>query len=471
MKKFTLFAVGLLILNSVTSYSQQIPNNSFENWSVMSFFENPAGYNTTNFQSYLMFGAPNVTRTTDAHSGSFAAKLVTMGNAPDLIPGGIFLGQPGQGGLLGGIPYDQRPDSVRFYAKYTINPGDTAMFVLMFQKMSIPIGFVFINLSGTQSTYTGISTEVGWLDSLLMPDTVAFIVFSSNPGLVSTSGSTLYVDDIEMLGATQQLPNNGFENWLDISAENPDNWATSNPYTIMGSGVSVNKSTDHIDGLYSVMLTNAIGPQGDTTSFITNGFIGGNGPDGGTPISQNPSKFTFYYKYQPVGLDSALAMTLLWRWDPLSSTSIAVDSALIKLEPQATWTYFEMPFSFNGSPHADTVTVAFSAGQIDQFGGGIGLGSTLWVDNVHLEYGPIGINTIDNHDYNVFPNPAGNEINLNGSPGRAVQIEILSPDGKLLKSMKIIPGTSTDIADLLPGYYLYRITGTSVVTGKFIKIN
>lgn len=456
---------------SLTAFSQQLINHSFESWSTLSFFKEPVGYHTTNFQSFLTTGYPNVMRVTDSYSGTYAAMMQTIDGNGELIPAGIFIGNPGPYWISGGIPYSDIPDTLSFWAKYNIYTDDTAQLMLIFKYNGNPMGFASAKLTGISAAYTNIRVKIDWFRPQLNPDTLCFIVLSSLPDLSPANGSYIIIDKIELLHATQQLPNPDFENWLDLESEEPDGWFTSNLYSMFGSGASASKSTDHIDGLYSVQLTNAIMIGGDTISFITNGMIGDNGPSGGTPISQNPLKMTFYYKYEPVGADTAIAMGILWKFDPGPGVAIILDSVQLKLQAAATWTYHEMIFNYAGFPPADTVTIAFSAGNIGEDGNYVGLGSNLWIDNLILEYGPIGMTEVEKSPARLFPNPVKDQIALGGNEMGPVTIEMYTSEGKLLKTINIIPGSHANVSDLPSGQYLYRIISEmSVVRGKFVKL-
>ncbi|MCX6273502.1 MAG: T9SS type A sorting domain-containing protein [Bacteroidetes bacterium] len=473
MKTITFFSLLLLFI-SVESPAQQVPNNSFENWTSVSFFEEPAGYQTTNFQAFLTIGTPVVTKTTDACDGNYALKMETMGNGADNIPGGVFLGNPGPDGIQGGIPYTDHPDSLKFCLKYDMMDFDTGVLMIFFKFMGLPIGIATYTFYGSQPVYTTVALEIGWVPEMI-PDSAAFIMFCSSPDLFPSPGSVAYLDNLQLTGGVTQLPNSSFENWLNIGSEEPDFWVTSNPFTMTGSGVSAEKSTDHVDGLYSLKLINQISIGEDTMSFATNGNIAGAGPAGGSPVSQNPENFSFHYKYSPAGIDTAFAMGMLWRNDQVNGVTILLDSVLIKLPAQGVWTYVEVPFSYAAFPWADTVTIAFAAGNVVDDYGSPSLGSALWIDQVQLAYGPVGINNTDPATNRVFPNPVSDVLRINQPFQEMVTIEICSMEGKLMYSIRLNqagqPILKADISDLPAGQYIYRVITTgSVTSGKFIKI-
>jgi hypothetical protein len=475
MKRTLLTLAGISIL-SVYGMAQTIPNPSFENWTTDTLFEDPAGWLSTNFQAFLTIGTPNVTKSTDCHSGTYALKLETMPAPGGIIPGGLFIGNPGPGGISGGIPYNERPDSIQGWVKYDIVPNDTAQFVVFFKNNGITIGACSGTMEGLQTTWLHFSIAITWIVGPgTNPDTIAAALFSSNPGAVTTTGSVVYLDDLFLHGSTTQIPNSGFENWTSFSIEEPDLWATSNPYTMTGSGISVTRSTDHHDGIYSIRLENKVtGGSGDTTSFLTNGFIGNDGPAGGTPVPYNPEKFSFWYKYAPQGPDSALAGGWLFRHSSSPDTNLLLEKVMHRLPAASSWTYHEIPFTYNSWLPADTINIAFAGGNVDG-NAYAGVGSVLYVDDIHLVIRPMGIGTnAPVQQAGVFPNPATSQIMIHSNNGLGeTQVEILSLSGQLLKS--IIRGTSLnmkiDISDLPAGTYFYRICkGKSQQNGKFVKL-
>src|SRR5262245_24628354 len=86
MKSLLTLILGLLIFASA-SYGQLIPNGDMEEWLPVATYDSLVNWTSTN-----AFFAPNISvvKTTDAHGGSFAAKMngtTFFGIIP--VPGGI----------------------------------------------------------------------------------------------------------------------------------------------------------------------------------------------------------------------------------------------------------------------------------------------------------------------------------------------------------------------------------------------
>ena len=178
-------------LKSNTLGMEQIPNYSFENWSNI-IWEDLAGWNTPNH--YIIgYASTPVEKTTDAFSGSYAARLNTIffPEWNDTLIGYISYGEWTQTGPTGGFPYTDQPDSVQVHYKSSFTGNDTAYFQFTFKKMGTPIAYNGTAISQNQSSYTLFSQAVNLPQA---PDTVFIWISSGN-----NPGSQIIVDDIEFL--------------------------------------------------------------------------------------------------------------------------------------------------------------------------------------------------------------------------------------------------------------------------------
>lgn len=476
MKKSVFILLSCVVI-TLPLAAQLVPNGSFEEWQLQSTFEEPVGYFTTNTQSYFTTGEENVIKTTDSHSGNFAARLETI-EAPDgIIPGGVFIGSPGPEFVAGGIPYTESPDSVKVWAKFNLVANDTAFIIFMFKSGGLPIGFAPVTFAGNQNNYSQYVFPVNWVVGL-PPDTLAMIAFSSSPEGGSGPGSVLFLDDVLLNGVTTQIPNNGFEDWLSFDYYEPVDWLSSNFMTFTGSGLSATQSTEHIDGDYSIRIETQLTVWNDTISFVTNGYVGENGPAGGMPVDQVPEKMTFYYKYFPVGQDSALAGGWLYYYDPVQDSSIVLEEELIKLAAADEWTYIEIPFNLVGTPLPDTMNIAFTASNIKDEGAIANPGSVLFVDKVEVF---LQTSLPENPDVfsgslEIKPNPAVDyiEIRADNLNSGLASVVILDEQGKRVIepcNMKEDSGwVRLDISGLGAGCYFVLVQNNNrVYSARFVK--
>lgn len=474
--KIKIFTTIVLLFFLSHVFSQQQPNSSFENWSITTLFEEPGNYVTTNLQSYFAIGNGNVTKTTQCQHGIYAAHLQTIPGQGGNIFGGIFIGTPGQGGITGGIPFNQKPTALQFYAKYNIQPNDTANVIILLKRNGVVMAATQVKPTGIQNSYTQITAPIIWYDTDTshFPDTIAAAITSSkfNGPIV---GSELYLDNFTFVGATLPFPNGDFENWTAQSFEDPDNWFTLNFIGIIAGDYSATKTTDHYGaGNYALKVKTVIIPNGnasDTMGYVSNGRMNNQGSRGGLPVANYPKIISGYYKYFPVGPDTALAGTYIFGHDNFGQL-LVLDSNIVALPPTSVYTYFEVNINYQGQTNVDTLNISFASSNIVDSNNYVGPGSILYVDNLLIEYYPLAVKDAPfTKDFNVYPNPAKNNIyfDLNNTDKNAL-LEIIDGKGNIVVSKYISEyKVGLDISSLENGLYFYVLkSNNKQSSGKFL---
>ncbi len=248
MKKLLLSAFSFCVLGGAMA---QVPDGGFENWKIDTSkldlsgllpgfvpdtftFEDPLNWTSVNyitgsdtFTPGVAGGAIMVTKSANAHTGSFAARIETQTitipvlSLPAVIPGFIISGEfsiditnlAGSGGFNptslpgSGIPVAGRLDSFSVWADYTPVAGDSALLLAVLRKgtdiVAQAAGFVKSATSGYQRfavPFTYLTCDV--------PDSVTFAFSSSNlfelQNLLESfgsgslqAGSVLLVDDVD----------------------------------------------------------------------------------------------------------------------------------------------------------------------------------------------------------------------------------------------------------------------------------
>ncbi|MDD5570512.1 MAG: T9SS type A sorting domain-containing protein [Bacteroidales bacterium] len=271
-----------------------------------------------------------------------------------------------------------------------------------------------------------------------------------------------------------QIPNSGFENWINYgNYMRPQYWATTNIYSD-GSFYPITRSTDHYPpsiGNYSVRIENNISFLVDTFGF---GAIQANiidvlaPPHPAFPIIGKPSHLTGYFKFFPQNGDTMhIGSHLYFNGIDVASGGILVDSTV------STWT----PFVINYSPYA-TADSAFI--NITAYNSRVGAqnyphgNSVLYIDNLNFD-SPIGYIPKYNYDnilFELYPNPANTEITMETSHTTKESIlTICSIGGQELIRQKIKNSkTQIDISNLTNGLYFVKlITEKTVEVRKIIK--
>ncbi len=197
MRKLLLSSVIIFAISFIAK-SQQIPNPGFETWNSQGPFEMPDQW----------AGSPAVTKSTDAHSGTYTINLKSdiftnpQTQNTDSIPGICVTGQPGMGpGVKGidGYPSTARPDSFTGWYKYApIGQDDFAIAVTLTKwntstnQRDIISNTIYVGTAA--SSYTRFSFPLNY-SSGATPDSVAIVLASSDPQQRKL-GSILLVDDI-----------------------------------------------------------------------------------------------------------------------------------------------------------------------------------------------------------------------------------------------------------------------------------
>lgn len=473
---FTFLALFITLFFSATS--QEIQNNGFENWFTQQYYNDPDGYASTNFASYITTGEPNVLQTTDAYTGFYAVRMETVPSSEGDIAGALFIGALGDGYVAGGIPFDERPDSVTGYVKYDVVGIDTANIVVLFKKFGAPLGLCLIQFTGTQEDYVYFSAPVQWLAPIVPPDSLATGISSSTVFGIPEAGSTITVDNIGFVGANASFPNYDFEDWTQYSSEEPEDWFTSNFFNFSIGTSSVSKTEDSYEGDYAIKMVNTVSVWDDTLGLITNGTFGAQGPIKGMPIDSIPDKVSGYYKYEPVGTDTALARMALYYFNENTGNTEILDDQVIQLPPVSEYTYFEIESNYFSLPEPDTVNIAFASGNFIDEGAYVGLGSTLYIDALEITYKPhiVGVEAKPFANiHSVYPNPASNKVNFEFQEILSNEIIVTVSDskGELVYQKKYNPNAlkqfDVSVKDFSTGIYFYMIeSGEASYKGKFI---
>lgn len=188
--------------------SQPFPNGDFENWTEITSGEDPVSWGTYANQFPFYHLPVLVTKTTDAHLGNFAVKLISdtgtvqppfgSGLHGDTIIGSLQLN------LLNGFsstkyPFAYRPDSLIGYIKGTVaTVADNFNLVwTQFSNNGNNIGQANYISVNSISDYTRFSTPVTY-SSGLTPDSLMLTIFAGNPGNY-IPGNVFYVDDLSFI--------------------------------------------------------------------------------------------------------------------------------------------------------------------------------------------------------------------------------------------------------------------------------
>ena len=205
----------VLILSATVKSSAQttLPNSGFEQWDSSGQpspfdWHQPSDWSSTN--PVTEFNSAGITKSFDAHSGTFGAQIKSQNIFGTQHAGGLVCGHaktffsnysilP----ITGGEPVSGKPKKVRGYYKFsTLTSGDSAYVIAINKKWNSSltqpdtIGFGIIKLPPI-STYTLFEIPISDWNALVNPDSIVVAFFSSNPD-TGLSGGILIVDDVEL---------------------------------------------------------------------------------------------------------------------------------------------------------------------------------------------------------------------------------------------------------------------------------
>jgi hypothetical protein len=458
MKYFLLLSFALLEINL---FGQSVPNGSFELGNV-TIYEEPTGFSTGNWRDIDRFAAPSVTKVTGM-SGS-AARIQTMvaGNAD--VSESYMIGAPNPcddpQNWHGGIPFNQKATSLVGYYRYNLPGSDTAIAIVVFSKNGVQVSMDLFKIRGTgsQSTFTTFSFP---LSLSVVPDSVIIAFASTNKigNMGAQNGGYIEIDNLSFAGTTIAIPNGDFENWTSANYNQITNWDS------WGDGVT--RSTEKVDGVFGLQIKTTQGECSGGNPH-TSGITSGNdneqsGPSGGRPYTKMNDTLAGYYKYTPVGNDSAVISISLTK----NGTPVA---GMIKyLTAANTFTWFQIPFSSGTAPDTIRVDIMSSKWNITQ----ANVGSTLIVDLVHLRSEPVGIrNRSLTNELRLHPNPVKDHLDLTfGNMSRLKTVSVINSLGQTIATYHTEEiNLTVNTTDLAPGVYFVQVNaGQESGVRRFVK--
>lgn len=198
MKK-VLLLVALLPLFYTAKGQDTITNPNLERWTNMGTYDEPNNWHTLNPLTSAL-GIVVAYKSTDAHAGTNAAKLVTKSILNNTRPSLITTGTVNvtQSTIDGGAPISARPVAFTGWYKYAPVNTDTATFGIILTKWNGTsrdvVGSGAYQVTAAAGTYTNFSVPVNYTLPDV-PDTVQLLIVSSS-NLAPQLNTTLYVDDM-----------------------------------------------------------------------------------------------------------------------------------------------------------------------------------------------------------------------------------------------------------------------------------
>ncbi|MDD3861038.1 MAG: hypothetical protein PHW83_12640, partial [Bacteroidales bacterium] len=395
--KTRILLILLVLMCSVTIAQQQLPNNSFENWSQTFLYEGLSVWQSSNGGNIP--DNSGVVKSEDSYSGDYSVRLQSLLYNEDTIFSYFYHGYLSGDGPGGGMQYSEDFDGISGYYKCNMAEYDSAVVLVVKFLDSNPTWF-FGKLGGIHEDWTYFHFD--------MPPVICDSVFV---GCISGDIFSEYVYDFDSWVMFDSLyftfsggedpdpeliPNYDFEDWQNFYCSNVDDWHSLNS-TFSGMGVEpLLQSEDAYDGDYAAELTTYL----IMDSYIIPGYLSigeiyvdDDDPVRKIPYTDKPDKLTGYYKFMPVLDDNGVVQI---NFTALGET---IGGGQYVFTEATEYTYFEVPIEFVGDP--DSLLLVFSSGGVE--------GSNLVLDDISFEF---SVSTeLDNTPaINIFPNPASNYI-------------------------------------------------------------
>ena len=187
-----------------------VPAGDFEAWSpgTANQYEEPTGNWWTTLNALKLLGGPvTVSKTTDAHGGTYAAKLTSAQWNTILLPGLLVSGDFDANSstfLITGQPFTDRPSTFRGWYKYFPANGDSAGIAALLTRWDAAngrrdtLGIAAIVLYDTVASYTEYALPFLYASLTVPPDSLTLALVASQGGnnFIGQPGSTLYADDL-----------------------------------------------------------------------------------------------------------------------------------------------------------------------------------------------------------------------------------------------------------------------------------
>ncbi|MHB9055910.1 MAG: T9SS type A sorting domain-containing protein [Paludibacteraceae bacterium] len=453
MKKIIL----LIVLSfAITLHAQNsIPNSSFEQW-TSSTYSYPTYYDFNSNKDEM--GIYNINKTV-GYTGNYGVELKTvMTNKPQMAYLLNFQ-PPGQdpNPLIwhGGVPYSLIPTGFKGYYKYNVASGDQGMAIIVFSKNGANIGTYYYNLGGLHSDYTPFNFTFSPVLSQT-PDSV-IVAFASSDFATRTAGSILVVDNISFTGAASQPTqmNGDFEQWTDVTIENPSNWYNDNQNFQV-----LKKTTDSYTGQYALELTTYLGEQDGQPAPVSaqaiTGYYGNNCngncyPLGGFPFSNQSDVLEFYYKYIPSGTDQANVGIYFKK----KNSGLDGWYAGANLPAATQYTFMSVPFNLSFVPDSVIIQIQSSFGNGGTTLTMANIGSTLKIDDINFRSVINGSKEVKQTSLSIYPNPAKNYFNIDRTL-EITRVTITDLRGAIIYRADNFSG-KVDVSNLITGIYLVRL--------------
>ena len=429
--------------NDMMEVNFNIVNNNSFNIPISEGFQGvtfpPSGWTVINPEN-LAWSSANVggfgSSTKSAAINNFSTSTDLTGNVDDLVM--PFLNTSSLTGSFLQLSFDVA------YARYSAQFSDTLK-VLVSTDCGNSWTLVYQKFGSTLATASDQTTAFTPTSSQWRKETVSLNSFIGSPDIqirfrcVSGWGNWLYIDNVNISNVPPQPPVPSFSQSStqvcqggSITYTNTSQNAVSVSWSFQGGTPSTSQSMGSVTVTYN-----------SSGTFIT--MLSATSPDGAT--ASTSQQVNVFANPQPV---------------------IVQNGATISV----TGTFSSYQWFLNGSPIANANSSVLNISgngsysvQVTNAQGCTGYSNTIQINNWSVEPGIL-------NQFEVYPNPAREFLQLSLNPENLQNIEIFDNTGRQLKVIRSSFAQIIPIHDLSPGYYQIRIqlnNGSSMVK-SFLKL-
>jgi hypothetical protein len=420
-------------------FAQTLPNAGFENWTACQIGAEPIPFQTSNLYSALTTGTLTTEQSTDAHGGMYAAYL--HADAVGDISGLMTLGQDLMTGSTPTIDFNGTPDSISFWAKYTISDIDFGSVMITLYEDGNEVGFGIVTFNETVSTYTYHSAAIE-MQPGASPNGMTLSVSSGGD---ASLGGELYIDDLHVIynsGSGDDIPGGDFENWNVTTTNCLDNWASTNAFTSPEESVSPGEPHS---GTHSVRITNR--PTLFGTGSLGYILLGDpnadfcSEPSFQVPLGQAVTTIGGYYKYTAGNANEMASVFISFTATDDIGGCDSIYEVFQYLPATNDWTQFainvppDVILEWENEIAPQYLTLGFISTVIsneDEPNGDPN--SVLLVDDLELNYtNLVGIDNATPHsEANLFPNPAHDILHVQMPSAETTIIQLVDATGNIV---------------------------------------
>lgn len=270
-------------------------------------------------------------------------------------------------------------------------------------------------------------------------------------------------------GAYAQIPNGGFESWMNMGSYSmPDQWDQLNAMTASASTFTCMEGTPGSLGTaYIKLVSKTVTGMGVMPGIATCGVLDMSSmsniqPKSGFPYTSRPAQLTGNWQYMAYGSDQGYISVLLTKWNTSMSMRDTVAYTKQLLSGMAmSWAPFTMNLTYKSAATPDSAIIVLSASGATPVAN-----SYLYADNLAFAGSTTSVASVANPDNTVavVPNPAhGNAtISYTSNAAENIDIQVISIDGRVEydKVTKVINGQNDiplDISGLSKGMHIVSL--------------